>query len=438
MPVLGRPSNDPDEQALVDRLAEAVAAAYVALTPSLKADASGVLMMVYWDGCDVSHWVAPGYVVHGEPPDWEPDFGEDTETVRWPDVLEDPTLREPGEALLALVNDRKAYELVGRYYRALSDRLSAAWGVPVVAEDPDAGITGQQAPPTATKREPSPPPVEGVLLEIPRGNGIVAGLRAEGDRHLVATDLTSRYRSAVIGDGIALTGDADVTAVGGRLPEGAVAARVQDLFDAWHDAAVADGWWVALLPHPARGGVPPVVFLDGDGAEVEPPVPEPRERADTVWASYSVGDVASDFDPAAWQRELLRDARVPVLWDDALGTDPEPSGGEDRIELLAGDTSVDVADGGEWSIDDPEREARDLLEQHLWHRAGRRAAGRAAIEATPRPLPATIDGHDQTFLLLEGGGAWVAVWADARTRIDIRVRGTGPAPERLDLRRFGG
>jgi hypothetical protein len=52
------------------------------------------------------------------------------------------------------------------------------------------------------------------------------------------------------------------------LPEGAVSAKVQDLFDVWHDAAVGGGAWLCALPHPERDGAPPIVFRDASGTEV--------------------------------------------------------------------------------------------------------------------------------------------------------------------------
>ncbi|WP_027006814.1 hypothetical protein [Conexibacter woesei] len=234
-----------------------------------------------------------------------------------------------------------------------------------------------------------------------------------------------------------------MTVVGGVLPDGAVSARVQDLHDAWHDATVAGELWACLLPHGARGGLPPVVFADAEGEEVRPASPTESDHGES-WVSVSLGEIEDgdwDFNPAGWDARVLRGAKVPVLWDDALGADPDVGqvgGDEDAalsVELRRGDTAVDVTGGeGGFPIHDPEREARDLLERTLSSSGDARTAGRAALEAVAAALPATIHGGpEQSFLMLSGGGVWIAVWTDRRGRLDVRIRGTGTPPARLDL-----
>jgi hypothetical protein len=471
----GRRAIEDDEQALVDRLAEAVAAAYVARTPDVRAleePAVGVVLSVYWDGGATSHWAPLAYAASADSPArvapderlWRTSAHEVAMTeLAGPEVHEDPALREPGQALLALIEERNAYELRDVFFYALTARLAAAWGVPVVWDDFE---DGRAAPPEAQLREQlgaaraaewerrgllprrggsgggSAGAPDDALLTIVRPDGIVAGIDA---RRVLTEDLRQRGGAVVERDRVAVSGGADVTVVGGVLPDGAASARVQDLQDAWHDATVAGELWACVLPHARRGGTPPVVFTDAHGAEVAPAgEPEPGGVFLTVALDDPGDDWAFDAEAAAAETaerdaRVLRDARVPVLWDDALGTDPRLGqyGGGDTaassVELRHGDTSVEVTDR-RLPLDDPERVARDILEQTLSHRGDARAAGRAALEAIATSLPATTDaGPEQAFLLLTGGGLWVAVWSDQRGRLDIRIHGTGTPPPRLDL-----
>ena len=98
------------------------------------------------------------------------------------------------------------------------------------------------------------------------------------------------------GGGTGLRGPVEVIGdepmiVGGVLPDGAASVRVQDLFDAWHDGVVGDGAWLCALPHAARGGRPPVTFLDrsGEPVTIDPPEPERFEIVHT----FSVADPGS-------------------------------------------------------------------------------------------------------------------------------------------------
>ncbi|WP_027006815.1 hypothetical protein [Conexibacter woesei] len=143
----GHRAIDDDEQALVDRLAEAVAAAYVAKTPDVRVldePAVAVVLPVYWDGADASHWGAPAKAVTARSPSLVPPgevlwmvgtYEVAMHELEWPDVYADPALREPGEALLALIAERDAWELAHVFFYALTARLAAAWGVPVVWDD---------------------------------------------------------------------------------------------------------------------------------------------------------------------------------------------------------------------------------------------------------------------------------------------------------------
>jgi hypothetical protein len=93
------------------------------------------------------------------------------------------------------------------------------------------------------------------------------------------------------------------------MPEGADSVAVQDLFDVWHDAQVADGTWLCVLPHASQGPRPPVVFRDAAGAQIQPP-PEDQPG----WSfGFGVSAAARRDDRGAEEqerRELL--ARMTV------------------------------------------------------------------------------------------------------------------------------
>jgi len=100
------------------------------------------------------------------------------------------------------------------------------------------------------------------------------------------------------------------TLVGGRLPEGAVAAEVLTAGGERVGAAVGGGAWAALLDEPLTAGLDPVVrFADAAGATVRRPLPHgwPREPVDDA-------DVAC---PAcggrAWELVTAHDARQAVV-----------------------------------------------------------------------------------------------------------------------------
>lgn len=459
---------------MVGELADAVAAAFGELVDlgAIDAPIVGVGMLVYWDGSDASHWVgetaaitvgkAEWAAAHGAPEDLfnlydPPDMVVD---LAVPDLHDDPALWALGEALLDHIEQHDADDLVEVYFTALGDRLHALWGVPVGYEsydgtrvDAPVQVRRQLSAEDAAAWEargwlapldaPRPgEPARDVLLAVALPDGRQAGISVDGDHRIGTHDLSGRG-GVGLDRPIVLLGD-DPAIAAGALPEGAVAARVQDLRDAWHDAMTGHGVWLCVLPHAARGGTPPVVFTDAAGAEVALPEPEPKPRSGEPWTTFSVGasggGEAQEPEPQPTDAEVLARARVPALWDDAFGAEPELRGwsGDDRADgltLAHAEVEIETEDGGDWPIDDPEREALDLVEQRLAPLLGARPAGRRAIEAAVRPLPATIDGRPETFALADAGDLWVAVWVDPRSRLQVRAGGAGAAPARLDLRR---
>jgi hypothetical protein len=210
---------------------------------------------------------------------------------------------------------------------------------------------------------------------------------------------------------------------------------VQDLFDRWHDAETAEGAWLAVLPHAARGGPPPVEFLAADGSVVKRIAA--REAGSFITASLSGAE--PDREWLDESRAVLAGATVTALWLASSPTVPELSSweGDDdaatAVTLDDGTVEVEVCDGSDDYLDEPEQQARDLVEERLEATLGERAAGRAVVEATPRALPATIDGRAETFVLIAAAGAWAAAWRDRRTELHIIVSGAGEPPAQLDL-----
>lgn len=72
--------------------------------------------------------------------------------------------------------------------------------------------------------------------------------------------------------------EGDRTALAGRLPPGAVAARARNCVGEWRDAAVDEGAWVVVIED-EMFATPMVKFLDSDGSIVPVPVPGDWERA---------------------------------------------------------------------------------------------------------------------------------------------------------------
>jgi hypothetical protein len=103
------------------------------------------------------------------------------------------------------------------------------------------------------------------------------------------------------------------------------------------------------------------------------------------------------------------------------------------IELPYLGLEVEVLDGTNEMLDQPEEQARDLVEQRLQVELGRRGAGRAVVEAPLRRLPATIQGRAETFSLIAAAGQWAAAWCDPHTDLHVTVSGAGDPPPSLDL-----
>jgi hypothetical protein len=441
----------------MELLERAVAAATAAYRSVLEVPEGtlGLVLLVYFDG-DTPDQLAPPAVTipraklewcaaHQRLEDlwlaWDPPECSGQELPS-PDVEADPALN----ALLARINDGGYDEgLLDDYLAALAPALHAALGVLVVVEGQDSAFG---APPREQLRAQM---TDEQWSEweahdwLPRNRApdrllgsldILVSARIDADRiaAVYARDgalyadarLSSTRFSDELTRPVQLIGE-DPAVVAGLLPDGAASASVQDLFDAWHDGLVARGAWLCVLPHPARGPLPPVEFRDAAGQPVSLPPPEREDERFTIELS-----VDSDFDHTAWeadqhaeQRRVLESRRVPLLWPAAAAGPPRLAGwsSDGAVTLERDELRVEVAPAD----DVPE------LEELLGDRLGRdRAAARAVLEAVRSKLPGRIGGRSVTFEALAGGGAWAA-----RRGWTAAVSGDGPLPERLELIELG-
>jgi hypothetical protein len=367
-------------------------------------------------------------------------------------------------ALLAALNaDWDEGRLLDTYLEALARHLHEAFGLLVI---PDASGS------STSERDV----LRGQLSDaewadweandwLPRDRGIERRL-AEAD--VLLSHFVGPYQTAAIyrredtifgtahfgGGGRGLDGPIaqlgeDPMVVGGLLPDGAVSVAVQDLFDVWHDGVVGEGAWLCVLPHPARGGLPPVRFRDAAGRDVRL-APQSRPEGLSFGVELS-GEPLTDAQRAQWQseyaaeqRRVLATAGVPPLWPagapapalDGWGwSGDDDDAPADSLDFAHGALRVSIAT--EEYPDEPAGSAREQLERQLQSRLGDRAAGRAVLEASETSLPGTIDGEPVTFALIAGGGRWVAVWVRRRDGLTVTVTGEGIPPQRLEMVRIG-
>jgi hypothetical protein len=227
--------------------------------------------------------------------------------------------------------------------------------------------------------------------------------------------------------------DDDPCVLAGLLPDGAVGARVQDLFDVWHEALAGGGAWLCVLPHESRFARAPVVFRDADGVETDAEVPMPC-------GAGNLGPVDEAAHEPVDARAVLAGAVVKALWP--IGA-PRPAelvgwGGSKRDEITSlvlehGSLCVAVERGRNAGRRGP-RELRDRLELVL-HALGPRGAARGALAAAEIEVPGTVAGRTVAFAGCAGEGAWVLMWK--RRRRDVLVTGSGDPPARLDLEVIG-
>ncbi|WP_205695839.1 hypothetical protein [Conexibacter sp. SYSU D00693] len=114
-----------------------------------------------------------------------------------------------------------------------------------------------------------------VLVAVAHGlAGHVAAVVRDPEGGVLLTSSSSHGAGALLDDDhdLALEGYDDHVVVGGLLPDGAVAADVDDEAGAVHAAACDRGAWVCVLPASRRVRPPRVVFRDPSGAVV------PRRR----------------------------------------------------------------------------------------------------------------------------------------------------------------
>ncbi|MDX6681359.1 MAG: hypothetical protein QOG94_1398 [Solirubrobacteraceae bacterium] len=150
------------------------------------------------------------------------------------------------------------------------------------------------------------------LVAIEHPDGTAAVVR-RGRALCLQDDLRRGGGTMLDGCMPAIVGLGDRTLQGGRLPDGAVAARVTDDAGVRHDAAAAGGAWAIVLDQPAHGHLSPVCFRSADGELVAPEL------------------------PATWSRVPVADAPEPCpACDEARGWDEVRAHDESRGTCGAG------------------------------------------------------------------------------------------------------
>jgi hypothetical protein len=371
--------NDREGGALVEAAADAVAEQYAEM---IAMPAVGIVLDAYFDGGAGASQFAPLGQVFGTQEELEEDAGN---------ALEVPHVRvgEECDALFAYIEEHSAYDLVDAYFAALCVCLTKRLGVPVVAGSSEGELR-------ELLRDRPTSPAKGVVL----ADGEAGIRRGRDGRLLITSSVRSDGGTPVEHHVHALQGDPAV--VGGKLPPGAATVDVEDLFGAVHRAQVANGVWLCVLPHRARGGDPPVTFRSAEGRLIEA-----QASAEGEVSRLVLRVPASDgpFDLAAVEHEREREARrvlagatVPALWPEGA---PPPRligwAGEDDaadgVTLSAGDLAVEVR-REQW-IESPGIEAADRLERMIGGVYGRRPAARMVIEAPLSELSGSVHRSSQ-------------------------------------------
>ena len=442
----------------IARIAEAVAQAY-ARDVLLPAETKFVRLRVYFDG-DASYQLAPPLLAYarlwGDAEELDDSNGQDAEELDDPNVGDVPEI----EALLGRINDDEE-ELLGEYFDELVVRMHAVLGVFAFYDGLDwsfgSGVRAQlerqltpeeRAEWAANDRLPRDRRGDALLERL----DVVISMRLDPDRVAAVYRKDGMlYGSAYLTDirfGRELTGSAQTIGnepahvLAGLLPEGAVSAAVQDLFDVWHDAAVGGGAWLCALPHPERGGAPPIIFRDGAGAAVTVARGSRFPDEEVVLMLGVEGD-GEPLDEAAWRAEQAAELRrdlvasgMPVLWPVGVPSPPRvvdatPPGrwseGAARLELGAIEVTIQGRVQGEQNFGPAER----LLENALRSTLGERRAARAVLEAPRTRIPGSIGNTRTRWAMVAAGGRWAAVYD--RDDPLVSVVGEGEAPTRLDM-----
>jgi hypothetical protein len=353
---------------LLERVAAAVAEHY----RDLPLDGvAGVLLDTYWDG-EASH-LAPSALALREVHEDISRDGEQ-EDLGYRDISEmDPALF----ALCEQLNERlvdwedESVSLEG-YWLALAAKLRTRLGVPVLVPDLDSPIAEQ------LRRQIQHAPVADPLA------GLDVVVRVPIDDHQVAAVVKRRGWLAAfaragdpeaevpLGAGMAEVGR-DPHVVAGLLPHRTTGVAVQDRTRTWHEASVADGAWLCVLPQ--RAGVKPPAFnyLGPGGRRFTPEVGE--------WA----GEFPYD-DVGRYETAVLKGAAVPALWPAHALEQPIFCGWEGPRERASGLLFI----GGDWVV--------SIL-------AGTRDRTRTAGGSEEH---GTIEGRPVVFELETSRGGWVA------------------------------
>lgn len=472
---------DGEKQRIVDAAVVAAVAGYADVLNLAMPLPTALVLLIYWDGDAVYQLAPPPFALPADKPQWceaherhaevwealDPPERKGVE-LEMPELDEDPAM----QALLETLREVPDGDLIEQYLEALAARLTQELGVPVLVQGMDVQYgrpledqlkdrLSPDAHADLARRDllPRDRSAETVLrewdvvLHAPLPAGGIAGVHRT-DRGLLLGGRLSVWQGSY-GEGIELDGPlldvgGDPQVVGGLLPAGATRVEVTDLFDVVHYAQVSAGAWLCVLPHSARGGEPPVRFLDATGACVlslpQPATPSPVDELE-AWVSFGVASSSDrDADLAECEaqrrveaRAVLRAVTFEVAWPEALGGTPELTSWSDPEDgpvtsLSLGTDEAEVELGVTEYRDElePARSALDAYDRALSAEHSQRERARLVATSREMHVPGRWERRELQFTARVGAGRWSAV-AVAQHRRYVVITGFGTPPERLDL-----
>ncbi len=404
---------------LIERVAAAVASAY---RDVVDEGCAGVLLAPDW---------------YGEPGELAPFALELTEVdefvgrdgyqeeLGWPE-LDDETLALCEQLTRRVESEDDGQTLLDVFWLVLAQRMHALLGIPVLVEESEMPIEEQLRRQLGT--EPDPDPLAGldVLLSVRIDEHRVAavftgglgGLETyaigrvghPGDAHEVGPWATEISRDPQI--------------LAGKLPGGAAGVVVRDRAGTWHEATVASGVWLCVLPQRSGQEDPPYEWRDARGLPYTP------GEDDFIYAQPP--DLRAD------EGAVRAGARVPALWSYKAQAGPYFAGWEGPREAA---TALRF-DGAEWVVRISAGDApavadvyRERLMKQLRYTAKHAARRLRQIPAVE--LPGSVDGTPVAFALAAPSEPWLRDdgWAAvaACDGYAITVQCGGAPPERLDF-----